>query len=327
METKGYRLTLKEIIDGFSSCYIGKKKRYIKHQAVADVVEFESVYDLHYERARDRGLPTQKEILHNLQEENIWTPKDEAEIEKQSFYLESLQRNKKNLYLKSAINQVNKQIKEGEEALLKLQSQRRGLISNCCEDYALNRANDYYMFSSFFKDKKLSVPIYSQEEFEHVEAKKITDLVKIYNIFHSRFSEKNIQSLVLQDFYKIYYSFSESSTDFFGQPIVKLTNFQLNLIIYTRIFKNIFQQHQDIPEKISKDPDALMDFSNSSEAREDIKKKMGEADAGGSSIMGATAEDLQELGMESSSTNSIEKAAQEKGGSLSMKDLMDLSGV
>lgn len=327
METKEYRLILKEIIDGFSTFYVGEKKRYIKHQCVSDVVDFEEVYDLHYKRAQERGLPTEKEVFSNLEKEGIWSPKDDAEIEKQSFYIESLQKNKKNLYLKSAITQINKQIEEASEDLQKLKIQKENLVSNCCERYALNRANDYYMFSSFFKDTELSCPIYSQEEFEYIEAKKVTELVKTYNMFHAKFSEENIQHLVLQDFYKIYYSFSESSTDFFGQPIVKLSNFQLNLIIYTRIFKNIFQQHDDIPEKIHKDPQALMDFSNSSEARDEMKKKIEDTEAGGSSIVGATKEDLEELGITPSVGKSIESAAKEKGGSLSMKDLMDLSGV
>ena len=328
METKGYRLVLKEIIDGFSTYYVGEKKRYIKHQSVADVVDFESVYDLHYQRAQNRGLPTEKEIFSQLELDGIWSASDDAEIEKQLFYVDSLQKNKKNLYLKSAIAQINKQIKDAEEDLAKLQSQKQDLVANCCERYALNRANDYYMFSSFFKDPSLSLPLYSQEEFENIDATNVSSLVSTYNSFHAKFSEKNIQHLVLQDFYKIYYSFSESSTDFFGVPIVKLTNFQLNLIIYTRVFKNIFQQHNDIPDRISKDPDALMDFSNSSESREEIKKKFEDDSAvGGSSIVGATKEDLEELGMPTNTTNSLDQAAKEKGGSLSMKDLMDLSGV
>lgn len=327
MESKDYRLILKEIVDGFSTYFVGEEKHYIKHQSVADVVDFESVYDMHYNKAQTRGLPTEKEIFESLEKEGIWTAKDDAEIEKQSFYAQSLQKNKKNLYLKSAINQINTQIKEAEEKLQVLLNQKQDLISNSCERYAVNRANDFYMFSSFFKDRDLASPLYTKEEFEYITANKVKGLVNTYNRFHEKFSEKNIQHLVLQDFYKIYYSFSESSTDFFGSPVVKLTNFQLNLIIYTRVFSNLFQQHDDIPEKIQKDPDALLDFSNSTEAREEIKKKMTETDAGGSSIVGATKEDLEELGISASAGKSLESAAKEKGGNLSMKDLMDLSGV
>ena len=34
--------------------------------------------------------------------------------------------------------------------------------------------------------------------------------------------------------------------------------------------------NEDIPEKIKQDPEALLDFANSSEAREDMKNKFSE---------------------------------------------------
>lgn len=324
MEEKNYRKILKEIIQGFSPYFLGETKHYIKHQSINDVVDFEDVYDLYYDKAKNRGLPTEKEILDNLEKDGIWGPSDEAELEKQEYYVTSLQKNKKNLYLKSALNQINNQIKEGEEKLLELKTKKSELISNCCESYALNRANDFYMFNSFFKDKDLKEPLYSQEEYEHVTTREVSKLVQTYNEFHSRFNEANIKHLAIQDFYKIYYSFSENSNDFFGRPILELTNFQLNLILYTRVFKNIFEQNSDIPEKTQKDPDALLDYANSSEKREEARSKMQETTNGGSSIVGATKEDLEDLGVNVSATKSLHDAAKEKGGSLSMKDLMDL---
>ena len=114
--------------------------------------------------------------------------------------------------------------------------------------------------------------------------------------------------------------------DFFGVPVVKLNNFQLNLLIYTRIFKNIFEMNDDIPDKIKKDPEALLDYANSSEVREEVKGKMNDSSSA-STIVGATKEDLEELGMNTSSGTNLHEAAKKKGGSLSMKDLMDISGV
>jgi hypothetical protein len=181
------------------------------------------------------------------------------------------------------------------------------------------------MFNSFFKDKALTEKLYSQSEYEYMGAKQISLLVKTYNEFYSNFSEKNIQNLVLQDFYKIYYSFSETTTDFFGIPVVKLNSFQLNLIIYTRIFKNIFDSSDEIPDRIKNDPEALLDFANSSEARDEMKNKMsGESSA--STIVGATKEDLEELGLQPNTGKSLDQAVKNKGGSLSMKDLIELGG-
>ena len=327
MDSKYHRRALKEIIDGYSAYFVGDKKRYIKHQSLSDVVDFELIYELHFDRARNKGLPTREEIFDNLIEEGIWSANDDAKIEKHKFYINSLIKNKKNLYLKSATERINTQIKEAEDELSVMLTEKESLCSNCCDAYASNRANDFYMFSSFYKDTDLSEPLYTQEEFENIEPSKVTEIIRTYNEFHERFSEKNIQDLVLQDFYKIYYSFSESCIDFFGTPIVELNNFQLNLLIYTRIFKNIFDQHDDIPEKIRKDPAALLDYAGSAEARDEIKQKMESESGGGSSVVGATKEDLEELGVSQDSGQTLSSAAESKGGSLSMKDLMDLSGV
>ena len=327
MEDKHYRVTLKEIIDGFSSYFVGENKVYIKHQNLSDIVDFEMVYDLHFEKAQKKGLPTKEEIFETLAKDGIWTNADDAKIEKHRFYVESLIKNKKNLYLKSATERINSQIKEAEEDLNTMLMEKEALSSNCCDIYATNRANDFYMFSSFFKDSKLTDPLYTQEEFEYIESSKVTEIIRIYNKFHERFCEKNIQHLVLQGFYKIYYSFAESCVDFFGIPVVKLNNFQLNLLIYTRIFKNIFDQHDDIPERIMNDPSALLDYASSAEARDEVKQKMSGEDGVASSVIGATKEDLEELGLSQEGGQTLSSAAQNKGGSLSMKDLMDLSGV
>ena len=326
MELKGYRKLLKEISDGFSVYFIGEQRCFIKHQSNSDLVDFDDVYDAYFSMARKKGLPTEKEVFDNLKKEEIWSDEDDATIESQSFYVESLIKNKKNIVLKSALEQVNKQIKEAEKKLEELKNKKSSLSANSCESYALNRANDFYIVNSFYKDKSFKDPLYSTEEYEYAEVSEVTSLVSHYNNFHERFSEKSIQNLVLQDFYKIYYAFCETSRDFFGMPIMSLTNFQLNLIIYTRIFKNIFEMNEDIPEKIKKDPEALLDFANSSEAREEMKSKFS-GDKGASTIVGATKEDMEELGLKTNTGVSLAEEAKKKGGSLSMKDLMDLSGA
>ena len=326
MELKSYRKLLKEITQGFSTYYIGESLRFIKHQSTSDLVDFDDVYESYYDRARTKGLPTEEEIFEELKKDGVWTPKDDTEIESQSLYLDSLIKNKKNIYLKSALRQVNKQIEEAENKLAELKNKKSNLITNSCEIYATNRANDYYMVNSFFKDKDLSEPLYSKEEYEYASGQEVTELIRTYNNFHMRFDERSIQNLTLQDFYKIYYAFSESANDFFGKPILFLTNFQLNLIIYTRIFKNIFEHYDDIPEKINKDPAALLDFANSSEAREEIKRKF-DGDNAASTIVGATKEDMEELGLAPNEGTSLSEAAKKKGGTLDMKDLMDLSGI
>lgn len=328
MDSRNYRKIFKEIAQGFSSYFVGEKRRYIKHQSFYDLVDFDDVYAMHMERAKKKGLPSESEIFEDLKKDGMWTEKDDAEIEKQSFYVESLVKNKKNIYLKSALDQVNKQIVEAEEKLSSLKSKKEALVSNSADKYALNRANDFYIVNSFYKDKELGEKLYTEKEFEYASTAEVSKLVQTYNEFHQTFSETNIKNLAIQDFYKSYYSFIDNLSDFFGKPVVDLTNYQLNLTLYTKIFKNILEQYsEDIPDRIKGDPDGLLDYANSSESREKIKQELSK-DSGASTIVGATKEDMDELGLsQPKQGKTLEDLAKEKGGSLSMKDLMNLSGA
>ena len=141
------------------------------------------------------------------------------------------------------------------------------------------------------------------------------------------FQESKIQEMILQDFYYIYFPFSDDTVGFFGNPVSKLTYNQLKLIVYTKIFKNIFENNKHIPAKIKKDPQALLDYGA---IDDDAKQKMQDrlrGDKDGSTLFNATDEDFEYAGLEKPSDSSrmtLQQAAKEKGGSLSMEDLMEL---
>lgn len=327
MASTPYRKNLVEIIDGSSTAFIGSQRVFIKHKNVSDVVDYEIVFDNFLERAKQRGLPTEEEVLKNLEEAEIWTEDDEEYIRTQKQYIEGLRLSKGNLYVESAKQSINRQLEEAERELNEHLQKKSDLIANCAETYSYNRANDYYILRSFFKDKETTEPLYTEKEFEYLDNKILAKVINSYNNFHGKFSEEQIMELVVQDFYKIYYAFSETATDFFGRPVARLTNFQLNLLIYTRIFKNIFEQNKDIPERMMKDPKALLDFAASADSREKAKSQLNKDGSAGASVVGATSQDLDDLGLSSESQKTMTQAAKEKGGSLSMKDLMDLNGI
>lgn len=327
MASTPYRKNLVEIIDGSSTSFIKGKRVFIKHKNVSDVVDYEIIYDNYFERARERGLPTEKEVLEELEMAEVWTKEDEEYIKTQTSFIEGLRLSKGSLYIESAKESINRQLKDAEYDLNLHLAKRASLIANCAETYSTNRANDYYILRSFYKDKGTTELLYTEEEFEYLESSILAEVVTAYNNFHGKFSEQQIMELVIQDFYKIYYSFCETATDFFGAPVAKLTNFQLNLLIYTRIFKNIFEQHSDIPERMMKDPNALLDFAASAKSREDAKDALNKDNSAGASVVGATKQDLADLGLNTGTQKTMTQAAKEKGGSLSMKDLMDLNGI
>ncbi|NDG51710.1 MAG: hypothetical protein EBY39_01620, partial [Flavobacteriia bacterium] len=97
--------------------------------------------------------------------------------------------------------------------------------------------------------------------------------------------------------------------------------------VYTRVFKNIFDSNENIPENIKGDPAKLLEFGSSSkEERDKAKEKLSEGDAG--TLVGAKDEDYEFLGIQKPKGGiNLHEEAKKKGGTLNMEDLMKLHGV
>jgi len=330
VDQTSYRKIFRDIVKGKSISFIDGQKFYIKHLSSLDQVDIDDIRDSYYQQAIDRGIPQQKELLESLKSDNIWTESDENEISLKENYLSSLHASKSQLILKSQIDQQNEEIKKVKEEISELLNKKKSLLGINAEDYADKRSNDYYIIKSFFKDEKLKDPVFTDEsDFNDLYSDEVSQFIQAYNSIFAMFEELRIQEMILQDFYYIYFPFSDDTVGFFGNPVCHLTYNQLKLIVYTKIFKNIFEQNSHIPEKIKKDPQALLDYGSiSNEAKDKMQKQLDNA-KDGSTIVGATKEDYEYAGIappDSGAKISLHEAAEKKGGSLSMEDLMELSG-
>lgn len=330
MDATSYRKIFRDIVVGKSEVNIEGTTFYVKHLSALDQVDIDDIRLSYYNQALDRGISKQEDLLVDLNKEGLWTDRDEKSIETQKNYIKNLRESKSQLLLKSQIDAQNKNIKEAELELGLLHEKKQSLLGLNAEDYAEKRSNDYYIIKSFYHDSDLKDPVFlNEEEYSELYSEDVVNFVKTYNHMFEMFEELKIQEMILQDFYYIYFPFSDDTVGFFGNPVCHLTYNQLKLIVYTKIFKNIFEQNSHIPEKIKKDPQALLDYGSiSSEAKDKMQKQLNDS-KDGSTIMGATKEDYEYAGLtppDSSAQISLHEAAKRKGGTLSMKDLMELSG-
>lgn len=330
MENTEYRKIFRDVILGFSEVVIDDQTYYIKHLSAIDQVDIDEIRSRYHKKAIERGIPPQSEILEQLDRDGDWTKEDEEKIKRQEIFIETANKNKTELVLKSQIDKQNESIKEARKIINDLLLKKQSLLGANAEDYADKRSNDYYIIKSFYSDKELKKPLFpTEQDFNELYSSEVSQFIKVYNDTFKMFEEIKIQEMILQDFYYIYFPFSDDTVGFFGNPVCHLTYNQLKLIVYTKIFKNIFENNSHIPEKIKKDPEALLDYGNiSSEAKEKMKQKL-EGGGDASTLFGATSEDYEYAGLENpidSPGVSLQKAAERKGGSLSMEDLMELSG-
>ena len=331
MDQSAYRKVFRDIVKGWSQVEYQDQTFYIKHLNATDQVDIDEIKANYLQSAISRGIPKQEEVLKDLKKNKTWTNEDERKIKRQEAYIEQLIKGKSQIVLKSHLDQQNKNVEEAREELNKLKLRKSQLMGVNAEDYAEKRSNDHYVIKSFFLDAKMEEPLFPDEHsFNELYADDVSGYIQLYNQTFECFEELNIQKMILQDFYYIYFPFSDDTVGFFGRPVVELTYNQLKLIVYTKIFKSIFENNQHIPEKIKKDPQALLDYGSiSSEAKDKIKEQFGD-DTDGSTLFNATEEDYEYAGLQKPSDKagiSLHKAAEKKGGSLNMQDLMELSGI
>ena len=85
-----------------------------------------------------------------------------------------------------------------------------------------------------------------------------------------------------------------------------------------------------VPDDVKEDPEKLVEwFDSTKSARETLEKsKNAGQDGSATSLVGATKEDLQRLGLDNpDETINLAKKAAEKGGRLNMEDMMKLHGM
>ena len=180
--------------------------------------------------------------------------------------------------------------------------------------------SDHFILRSLYKDSSLQEPWYSEEEVGEMTRKEMVEVVRNYNEVYSVFDDINIQKVVLQDFYQPYLPFCEDVTNMFSKPLFELSINQVKLVVYSRMFKNIFEQYSKIPEEIRGDPEKIVDYVNAQEKAKDKLKNLDKD--GASTVIGATKEDYEYLGVQQTPGDSLSAKLKEKGGKMDMKDLM-----
>ena len=127
---------------------------------------------------------------------------------------------------------------------------------------------------------------------------------------------------MLQDFYSPYFPFSDNVMNFYDKPLFRLSTNQVKLVIFTRMFKNIFENFPKIPDAIRKDPAKVVDYVNSQDKAKDVAETL-EKD-GASTVMGATKEDYEYLGYKQNPAGrSLSDMLKAKGGRMDMNDLIE----
>jgi hypothetical protein len=316
-----------EIFDGYTEFYFKGEPVYLKHFSIRDQRYIHKYYNKYKNLAINKGIQTEEEALNNLKKDGLWSKDDDYKISSIEMELENLKDSLLNIILPSQKKALQETIDERQKELNILKIKRKEVVGTTAEDFASSRSNEEFIRYILFKDQDLKEHLFTEEEFGELDDKDIISLVKQNSNCSNRLSEELIQESVLRDFFNMYLSQTEDVSSFYGKPIIYLSVYQLKLALYAKVFYNIFQYNDDIPNTIKKDPSALLRFAESkrSGGNNKVLSKIKDNDSGATTLFGATKDDLQEI-IPDAPTISLSDHIKNSGGTLSMEDMIKLMG-
>lgn len=281
-----------EIFDGLTPVLDGAV--YLRHINLRDQKVLADAFEKQKKIAL-KSVPTEKECLERLKKSNLWTDKDELDIEEKKSYIETLSNTKKALELKSQKDSTQKTIDAQSKELNVILNKRRELIctiapfGKTAEDYAVSYSNEEFIRNILYSDRECRELKYSQEEFDQIDD--LSPFMKEYYGLTERMTDEKIQEAVLSDAFSLYLSQVEKPFDFFGRSVVSLSIYQLKMLAYGRMFLNILQNIENVPDSIRKSPKELLDFVETQKKRDKNPTKGSKHSTIG--VVGATKEDLE----------------------------------
>ena len=303
-----------------------EKPIFIKHFSEMDNGRQAGQSAVFFNTAKTRGLLEREDKLRLLLKEGYWLTESEIEIEQLEKKISNLEMVIKNLIIKKQIKETKQRKTETELQLKKLMDEKEDCVGFCVEDFVFQKMNELVIFNSFFKDQKLSQPLFSEEEFDNLSQSDISGLIKVLNDFYTEFSHNQIKRICACSFFINLFSLSsEHVSHFFGTHATNLTILQVNLFCQGRYFKSLIESRKEnvtAPSDVTSDPDKMIEWYDSLSS--DLSK-VSSSDSDGISYVGATEEELKK--MAGSSAISISDFAKKKGGSLTMQDFLEMHGV
>ncbi len=276
-----------EIFDGLTPVKFGAENLFLRHINLRDQKILNESFERQKQRAIDSGVPIEKDVLEKLNSEKHWTEIDEIQVQEKRDYIKNLQQTKSQFDLKSQKLDIQKTIDVEIAELESLLTKRRELVGKTAEDFGVARSNEEFIRNILYKDSDLKNIRFTDQEFGELDD--LSELLKSYYDLSSRISDEKIQEATLSDSFSLYLSQTDKPYDFFARPIISLSIYQLKLLAYGRMFLNIFQNVENIPDEIKKSPKELLDFVDTQKKRE----KEPQSNHKSVGMVGATKDDLK----------------------------------
>jgi len=327
LDEEKYRALFSRIIKGYSETEYKGEQIFIKHFTESDVGFVSERQNSFFKNAKDQGLPTEKEKLIILHEQDIWTKKDEEEFENIQEEIKNQEQTQKNLFIKSQKQILKSKILVNRRKLTEKFKDRTEALDLTCEEYSQRKSHEETIYYALYKDSDLKSRLLSREQFEEMPQIELHLLMGLHASSVQDIMHDNIKRIcVLGFFLNTFFICNDDPLIFYGKPVVDLTIHQVNLFSTGKYFKSMMTKSEAQPPETD-DIDELIEWYESSISKEELAKKMEGKDS--ATLVGASKEDMKGIVQEGGvNLNQLVGDYREKTGKtgLDMDDMLKLHG-
>tara|TARA_R100000808_G_scaffold13189_1_gene32254 strand:- start:9052 stop:10071 length:1020 start_codon:yes stop_codon:yes gene_type:complete len=324
-----YQRLYRDIIKGYTSFDFQNKKVYIKHLGNLDLGDIQEEDQKLFDKAKKEGLLTEEDKVKLLIEQGIWSQKEEDHTNALKQEIAALQDSIKKLIVQAQIRQYRRRLEEKESDLAKFADERAELVGFTCEKYVTKHISREYLKYSLFSNVELTEFFLTDEIYDDITDSDLDTITLIYNLLMQESSSENIKKIAAYPWFLNTFMLCNNNTNnFFGEPIIKLSNYQIELFTHATRYKSVLDQGKSPPQSLYDDIQLVVDWYEGM-LDEKIIAKSAEADGG--TVFGASGKEMRNFAnVHSKDGREVVDLASEVGKTgkqrLGMKELLDIHG-
>lgn len=329
-KTVQYGRIYSEVCNGFSKKLLNKEYIYFKHPTIAEHYSTYGNYDLYVDEGRKKGLYTEAEKIKDAITGGWWSSEKESQYSLLKKTIDNLNKTKSKLLLLSQKEQIDQEIKRNEAILLTYIKERNEITNYTLEQYCQTKLTEELLIFFIYKDSTFTQPLFADKnDYYDLSTNHINEIQEAFFNYSNLFSINNLKKVGASSFFQNLVYLNNDAHSFWGKPTYSCTKYQIDVLLFGKMYRNIItnkaENGKPINDEILSDPDKLVEFFDNQNNNSKFTKPKKSGSNTVSSLVGATKEDLNDLGVkvEKLRGKSLLQLAAENGGVLEKNDYLN----
>lgn len=270
MEQNKREKLITNIVSGVVYCSLAGKTYLIHESSSIDKIIAEQVYEDKLKEAELRGVNSNEKMVSELASIGHWTVNEQAELDTIPKRLENLKVQLYQSYFKyKGRDPIRKQLERMKKQYVKLLNKRDSLKKESAEGIGTLFKNKHLICSNV-TDEHLN-PLWKSGEYLKQDAKLIDILVQKYMV--NRVDDDDLRELSRTEPWRTLWSVAKAEGSLFGIPAIMLTAEQKNLVMWSRIYDNVFESPDCPPDEVIEEDDMLDGWLITQSRKRDDERK------------------------------------------------------